>query len=955
MWRFLDPSEILGDPLPTSYDPGLVILSVLVASIAAYAALLIADRLVTADTRRARWAWLATGSIGVGSGVWAMHFVGMLALSLPVSMSYSLPITLVSLGPGIFASAIALHVLSRSQITMSKLHGGGLMMAIGIGTMHYVGMEAMRMDAILRYSLPLFALSIVVAHLLATSALYVKFFRSRWSGLVGPWTGVGSALLMGLAVAGMHYTAMAAGSFFQVAAPGPRIPSASWPPIMVSLVGCGVTGLAIVCAIVDRHLQRLSTSLISTEERFRTLLDAAGEGILGLALDGTITFVNPALGRMLDRPVEGIVGLRLCRRGGKRPTPGWLDLGPSGRIFGTHLETCTGISGADYLGRPDGTLMPIDYTQTPLTVMGGASGSVVTLSDATARTQAKAELMTARDEALDAARAKGAFLATMSHEIRTPMNGVLGMSELLADTGLTDEQREFTDSIRSSAKALLHVINDVLDFSKIEAGKLELEASEFRPREVVDEVATLLTTRARQKGVELICSVGDDVPIVAVGDPGRFRQILTNLVGNAVKFTADGKVEIMVSVVDVQGDSETLRVAVRDSGIGIASDALEHIFDSFSQADGSMTRQYGGSGLGLTIAKSLTEMMGGEMAVESEAGQGSTFSFTARMKRAVTQDLAGPMDAGSNQGCHAGSAPGTVPDDLLANRRVLLVEDNPVNQAVARAMLEKLGCRVDLAENGVAALTAYGRTAYDVIVMDGQMPEMDGYETTRRLRMLEAGAATEGRDDGRAAHIPIVAMTAHAMKGDRERCLEAGMDDYLSKPFTRAQLAEVLQRSVVHGPTEVPNAAEDRDRDERTPDSGVIDETTLDELRALDRDGSDDSLRQVLTLYLEKSPQLMFRLAEAVETGDAETIGHVAHSLKSASANVGATELSRLCEDLERLGELVQKLGYPPAADKAGDTLAAIQAEYAAVQGVLSKMLADGAGIGSSQPIARAR
>ena len=222
--------------------------------------------------------------------------------------------------------------------------------------------------------------------------------------------------------------------------------------------------------------------------------------------------------------------------------------------------------------------------------------------------------------------------------------------------------------------------------------------------------------------------------------------------------------------------------------------------------------------------------------------------------------------------------------------------------------------------------------------------------------MLEAGAATEGgRDDGRAAHVPIVAMTAHAMKGDRERCLESGMDDYLSKPFTRGQLADVLRRWVTHGPTEVPDTAADRDRDARAPDGGVIDDTTLDELRALDRDGSDDSLRHVLTLYLDKSPQLMTRLAEAVETGDAETMGQVAHSLKSASANVGATELSGLCESLERLGELVQKLGYLPAADKAGDTLLAIQGEYAAVQAVLSKILADGAGIGSSQTIARAR
>ena len=537
---------------------------------------------------------------------------------------------------------------------------------------------------------------------------------------------------------------------------------------------------------------------------------------------------------------------------------------------------------------------------------------------------ANAETLATKAEA--ASRAKSQFLANMSHEIRTPMNGVLGMSELLTDTTLTREQRQFTDTIRNSADALLGVINDILDFSKIEAGKLALEASEFNPRDVVDGVAALLAGRAQQNGVEFICSVDDDVPVTVVGDTTKLRQILTNLVGNAVKFTTEGEVETRVSVVEEQGDTATLRVTVRDTGIGIAPNAIAHIFDGFVQADGTTTRQYGGSGLGLTIAKSLTEMMGGEMSVESQVGEGSTFSFTAGVQRAddqrdsprgapnplagrhvlVVEDnatnrtilqkqvqswdmpceiaetaedaltllhaaadggrrydvalvdmklpgmnglelartikadpslasvtlvmltslderppesddgtaagiartlvkpvpqrdlyscLTGLMEPESHRAPAQNGSPGAVRDPLLAHRRVLLVEDNAVNQAVARAMLEKLGCDVDMAENGSEAVEAHGHAAYDLILMDGQMPVMDGYEATQRIRTIEARAETARLStQGSEARVPIVAMTAHAMDADRDRCLAAGMDDYLSKPFTRAQLSDVLRR-----------------------------------------------------------------------------------------------------------------------------------------------------------------
>jgi signal transduction histidine kinase/ActR/RegA family two-component response regulator len=402
--------------------------------------------------------------------------------------------------------------------------------------------------------------------------------------------------------------------------------------------------------------------------------------------------------------------------------------------------------------------------------------------------QATAAAVALAEKAAAASRAKSQFIANMSHEIRTPMNGVLGMSELLANTTLTAEQQQCTDTIRVSAHALLDVINDILDFSKIEAGKLELEATEFAPRDVVAGVGALLAGQAQRKGVELIWSVDTKVPAIAVGDAGRLRQILTNLVGNAVKFTTEGQIEIRVSVVEKQG--ATLRFTVRDTGSGIAPDVLDRIFDGFAQADESMTRKYGGSGLGLTIAKSLTEMMGGEIEVKSRVGQGSTFSFTARLQRAHEGGSPKPVSPGSNAGRDAGAEGSTWHDARLASRRVLLVDDHHVNRLLGRKTLEKLGCHVDVAENGGQAITAYRRGAYDVILMDVQMPGMDGYEATRRIRGIQAEAAVGWS----TAHVPIMAVTAHAMKGDRERCIDAGMDDYLSKPFTLQQLSEALCR-----------------------------------------------------------------------------------------------------------------------------------------------------------------
>ncbi|RYG34244.1 response regulator [bacterium] len=487
------------------------------------------------------------------------------------------------------------------------------------------------------------------------------------------------------------------------------------------------------------------------------------------------------------------------------------------------------------------------------------------VQDVTEQLRQEVQLVEAREAAERSAQAKSEFLANMSHEIRTPMNGIIGVVYLLQETELSPRQRMYADTIQKSGENLLTLVNDVLDLSKIESGKMTLERKEFSLASIAREVGDVFAPGARDKGIRFEFQVDATVPERLLGDAVRVRQILANLVGNAVKFTDRGGVTLSLRVLERHTRAVSIEMRVVDTGIGIPADRLETIFESFVQADGTTTRRFGGTGLGLAITQQLVNLMGGRLKVDSREGTGSEFSVVLELGIVVNEESSGlPLPT---------PALPTVP--IRADVRILLVEDNPVNQMVVRDLLNARGCQVETAGDGVQAVEAALHRSFDLVLMDVQMPRMDGYEATRRLR--DAGI-----------RIPIVAMTANALEGDRERCLAAGMDDYLPKPVRPPDLLSTIARWTESAlpPLPVTTVAKNENSD-RLFDPGRLAE--------MFGEGDPMALR-ILEEWLKSSPAYMDQLKGA----DHKAARSAAHALKGASRTIGADRMGSVCDAFER-------------------------------------------------------
>ena len=803
---------------------------------------------------------------------------------------------------------------------------------------------------------------------------------------------------------------------------------------------------ALLGAMTLLRGKQLAVMRVSSQNRL--LLESAGGGICGTDVDGITTFVNPAASKILGYPADELLGKKLHAlthhtKPDGQPYP--IDECP---IFHA-CKNGTDYEGSDeFFYRRDGVAVPVSYSSRAVVDMGKITGAIVCFQDITERKRTEEELQavnlnlmeaTARAnhmaaEAEMANAAKSEFLANMSHEIRTPMNGVIGMTGLLLDTDLNDEQRRYAEIVRASGESLLGIINDILDFSKIEAGKLEFETLDFDLRSLLDDFASMSAMRAQEKGLEFICSASPDVPVFLRGDPGRLRQVLTNLTGNAVKFTAKGEVAVKAGLIsETEGDA-LIRFSVRDSGIGIPSDKKAILFKKFSQVDASNTREYGGTGLGLAISKQLAEMMGGEIGVDSETGKGSEFWFTARFAKQAEQEREEILpaeirgvnilvvdDNATNRevlmtqlktwGVRAKDAPSghdglqllyqardsgdpfrmaildmqmpgmdgvalarmiktdetlkdthlilfsslgqrgdagqmeqigfsgyltkparqsdiigcitavlgrgsmihapkkiitrhTVREIQRGSVRILLAEDNIINQQVAQGILKKMGLRADAVANGAEAVRALETLPYDLVLMDVQMPVMDGLEATRQIRNPKRGI--------RNPDIPVIAMTARTMKGDTEECRKAGMNDFIAKPVDPAQMAEVIYRWL-EDKTEKSERESIAGKEDQTtgvllsvPETGFPyqNPTAFDRSNLLNRLLGDEGLMvTIIESVLAEMPGELISIREQVEQGLAKEAGEMAHKIKGAAGNIGSPALQEVSHAMEQAGK----------------------------------------------------
>jgi PAS domain S-box-containing protein len=649
--------------------------------------------------------------------------------------------------------------------------------------------------------------------------------------------------------------------------------------------------------ITDRH--RASQELLKSETQFRSLWEASSEPMFLTDPSGTIMKVNAAFGALLATDPSSLEGINVSglfrpedREAVREYYRARYASDEKEHVFERELHFAQGRRGifensvtrVDVPGQPTQMLCILrDVTEQRRNAeelarakeaAEAANRELTAANRNLEETGRLAREMADRAEALSAA--KSDFLANMTHEVRTPLNGILGMTGLALETELGNDQREYLDLVKSSAEALLSLVNDVLDFSKYEAGKLGLDCVEFSLRGLVRDVLRPLALRASVSGLAFESAIEDGVPDQVVGDPLRISQVLRNLAGNAIKFTNAGRILVHVGAESVQGSTVTLCFSVADTGIGIPPEKHRQIFEPFTQADGSTTRKYGGTGLGLSISSGLVQMMGGRIWVESKLAAGSTFQFTIPLELPAARHANGLVTPPADTEEH--------PERKL---RILVAEDNSVNQRLAARLLEREGHTVTIANSGQQALERFEQNQFDLILMDVQMPDLDGLQATTRIREKERGSGHR---------VPIVAMTAQAAESDRLRCLESGMDAYVTKPVHVPELMKLIESVVLGGTFMNANVTS-----EGSPMETQL--RQLDESLALSRVGGDaELLKEVVELFLDDYPATFERIKSAVASRDASALEQHAHSLKGSVSTFGAERAFEAAFTLEKQG-----------------------------------------------------
>jgi len=974
------------------YDPKLVLLSLLVAIFSSWMGLQIAGQARQRNSQRP--IFLLTGSLALGAGVWAMHFVGMLAFNLCTRVGYDPMITVGSSLPSIGASFVALNLIARERLGRTGLLAGGVLVGAGIGAMHYAGMAGMRMSLDLRYDPATFALSIVVAVVLATLALWVRFGLKRLRSMSESRRLLLAAVVMGCAVAGMHYTGMAAARF--VGTVDPNAPASSDTTTLalgISLITVLFTVVVLAANGLLRY-RRLYAELSRSEAWMRALLTTTVDGVITVDRNGTILEFNASAEKIFGWRHDEIVGgnvrllmpeeernkevglLGYLRDSGAHAAPnnaevdalrrdgsrvpirfavGHAVLGKQelfvcfvtditerremvqalraseqqfrsligtipgisyrSRIEGAHpmvfisdaVERVAGYPARDFTGIAPGSpprrcfgalihaadrvrvseaietalredrpwlveyrLLHADGSTRWLWENGTGvrddEGKLVWLDgvilDISERRKMEEALREAKEHAEQAAAARATFVANMSHEIRTPMNSILGFTDVLLDGELAPDQRRHLDTVRNAGRSLLRLLNEILDTAKLEKGAVELEINDFNLLSLIDELSSTLAANARAKGLQVDIHYDPALPTNLRGDELRIRQVLTNLLDNAIKFTASGSVTLRA---EPRGDQ--LHFSVKDTGIGIAPERLNAIFDPFTQADASMTRRFGGTGLGTTISKQLVELMGGKIWAESTLGEGTTFHVLLPL---VVARFA-PQQARVRTAA------------VLPPLRVLVADDVPQNLELLQLLMARRGHTMTGVSDGAQVVELAAREEFDLILMDFQMPTIDGLRATRLIRE-QAEAA--GR-----ARVPVIAMTASVLAEHRRASLDAGMDGFASKPVDWFTLSHEIARVLGIG-------------SEQALTAPAIERQAWNRHGGVHRwGGKEDAYLEALAHFHTQHALLPQFLRGFADAADHPSLRMLAHKARGIAANLGLELLADALAELEQLAE----------------------------------------------------